>query len=73
MDSLIGQTLRNIEIICIDDGSSDNSGKILDEYAAVSYTHLDVYKRQAYVFAPAQNAPFIICNVQVLFAIYLDR
>lgn len=33
MDSVINQTLKDIEIICIDDGSSDNSGKILDEYA----------------------------------------
>ena len=34
MDSLINQTLQEIEIICIDDGSTDSSGKILDEYAA---------------------------------------
>ena len=33
MDSLINQTLKEIEIICVDDGSTDNSGKILDEYA----------------------------------------
>jgi len=33
LDSLIGQTLQEIEIICIDDGSTDNSGKILDAYA----------------------------------------
>ena len=35
MDSLVNQTLnlkKEIEIICIDDGSPDNCGKILDEY-----------------------------------------
>lgn len=32
LDSIINQTLKNIEIICIDDGSTDNSLKILQEY-----------------------------------------
>lgn len=32
VDSICGQTLRDIEIICIDDGSTDGSGEILDEY-----------------------------------------
>ena len=33
LDSLINQTLSNIEIICINDGSKDCSGNILTEYA----------------------------------------
>lgn len=33
MESLINQTLREIEIICINDGSTDNSSDILNVYA----------------------------------------
>lgn len=34
LDSVVSQTLRNIEIICINDGSPDNSLEILREYEA---------------------------------------
>ena len=33
LNSIINQTLKEIEIICINDGSTDNSLKILEEYA----------------------------------------
>ena len=32
LDSASNQTLKDIEIICVDDGSTNESGKILDEY-----------------------------------------
>ena len=32
LDTVINQTLKDIEIICVDDGSTDNSLNILDEY-----------------------------------------
>lgn len=34
MQSLLAQTFLDMEIICVDDGSTDNSARILDHYAA---------------------------------------
>lgn len=47
LDSLIKQITSDVEVICIDDGSTDNSGKICDEYAR--------YKVNIHVFHKANG------------------
>lgn len=43
LDSICGQTLNNIEIICVDDCSRDSSAKILKDYAARDSRVIPIY------------------------------
>ena len=47
LDSIINQTLQDIEIICVDDGSTDNSYTILQEYAYKDYRIIALQQQNA--------------------------
>lgn len=51
LDSIIGQSLSNIEIILIDDGSTDKSGKICDMYAVTDKRVKVIHQKNAGVSA----------------------
>lgn len=44
LDSVLNQTYSSLEIILIDDGSKDNSGKICDEYAQRDHRIITIHK-----------------------------
>ncbi|MGE4398248.1 MAG: glycosyltransferase [Campylobacterales bacterium] len=44
-ESIINQTYENIEIVCIDDGSTDSSGAILDELASKEHRMRVVHQK----------------------------
>ncbi len=54
LNSLVNQTLKEIEIICVNDGSTDNSGKILKEYAK-QYSNIRVIEQQNLKQGAARN------------------
>lgn len=51
LDSLLNQTYKNWSAICIDDGSVDNSGIILDKYAKQDKRFVIIHKKNAGVSA----------------------
>ncbi len=54
LDSLVGQTLKEIEIIIVNDGSKDNSQNIIDEYAQ-NFVQIKPYKKENGGLSDARN------------------
>jgi glycosyltransferase involved in cell wall biosynthesis len=69
LDSVLAQTLRDYEVVAIDDGSTDGSGDILDEYAE---KHGFVVEHQENSGGPGapRNAGIDLANGEFLF--FLD-
>lgn len=55
LESLQGQTLKQIEVICIDDGSTDGSGRIADEYETTDYPIFRVIHTENRGLSAARN------------------
>lgn len=47
VDSILAQELKEIEVILVDDGSPDNCGKIVDEYAAKDKRVVAVHQKNS--------------------------
>ena len=54
LDSLVNQTLKDIEIIVINDGSPDNSQKIIDKYAK-KYKNIEAFTKENGGLSDARN------------------
>lgn len=69
LDTLINQTMRNIEIIVVDDGSTDRSLEILNSYAAKD-SRVRVFTQQNKFAGAARNLG--LANARGEYVIFLD-
>ena len=69
LDSIVNQTYTNIEIIIVDDGSTDKSGRICDEFASKDNRIKVIHKENGGV-ASARNAGFNAASAD--FVMFID-
>ena len=54
VNSIVNQTYKNLEIILVDDGATDNSGKLCDELAKID-NRIKVYHKENGGLSDARN------------------
>lgn len=65
IDSILNQSYRNLEIICIDDGSTDGSANILDSYAKKDCRVKVIHKENSGVSA-ARNTGIEVSSMPII-------
>ena len=65
MESVLAQTYDNFEVILVDDGSTDNSGKMCDEYAERD-SRIIVYHKPNGGLSDARNFGVEHCNADLV-------
>lgn len=71
MESIINQTFKGIEIICINDGSTDNSLKILQDYAEKD-ERIQIINQKNMGLSAARNSGLKIARGKYIFFIDSD-
>jgi glycosyltransferase involved in cell wall biosynthesis len=71
LDSILSQTLREIEVICVDDGSQDESSDILREYAAKD-PRISVYTQENCGAAVARNRGMTLASGEYIYLMDSD-
>lgn len=72
LDSVINQTLRDIEIICVNDCSPDNSQEILNDYAAKDNRFILLDHEQNKGLAGARNTGLAVAKGDYIYFIDSD-
>ena len=67
IDSILGQTFTDFELILVDDGSPDNCGKICDEYAKKDGRVRVVHKENGGVSSARNTGLQIACGKFIYF------
>lgn len=67
VDSILKQTFKDVELILVDDGSSDNGGKLCDKYAKKDGRIKVIHKQNGGVSAARNDGLDIACGKYVMF------
>ncbi len=67
IDSVLNQSLHDIELICVDDGSTDSSVQIIQDYCYADKRVILVQQKNSYAGVARNNGLALACGEYVLF------